>query len=71
MSRLANTSPATFGRPASSAMTGWARITGVLRHWSHRRRTRAALAHLDAHLLRDIGIDPLTAEAEAERQFWN
>jgi uncharacterized protein YjiS (DUF1127 family) len=71
MSRLANTSPASYGRPASSALTGSARITAVLRLWSHRRRTRAALAHLDAHLLSDIGIDRLTAEAEAERQFWN
>ncbi len=71
MSRLASTTPASYGRPASSALTGWARITAVLRQWSHRYRTRTALAHLDAHLLNDIGIDPLTAEAEAERKFWN
>lgn len=34
------------------------------------RRTRLALAHLDAHLLRDIGISREAARAEAQRPFW-
>lgn len=34
------------------------------------RRTRLALAHLDAHLLRDIGISLEAARAEAQRPFW-
>ena len=34
------------------------------------RRTRLALAHLDAHLLRDIGISREAACAEAQRPFW-
>ncbi|RGP36022.1 DUF1127 domain-containing protein [Pseudotabrizicola alkalilacus] len=38
--------------------------------WEDRRRTRKDLSRLDTHLLRDIGIDPMTAEAEANRPFW-
>lgn len=34
------------------------------------RRTRLALAHLDAHLLRDVGISWEAAQAEAQRPFW-
>ncbi|NJS39781.1 MAG: DUF1127 domain-containing protein [Rhodobacteraceae bacterium] len=35
-----------------------------------RRRDRALLARLDSHLLRDIGIDPEDAKAEAAKPFW-
>jgi uncharacterized protein YjiS (DUF1127 family) len=35
-----------------------------------RRRERAMLAHLDPHLLRDIGLPPETAKEEAEKPFW-
>ncbi|PJF10904.1 DUF1127 domain-containing protein [Pseudorhodobacter sp. MZDSW-24AT] len=38
--------------------------------WETRQRTRKDLRRLDGHLLRDIGVDPLTAEAEASRRFW-
>jgi uncharacterized protein YjiS (DUF1127 family) len=38
--------------------------------WSERRRTRLHLKHLDDHLLRDIGLDRLTAQKEANRKFW-
>ncbi|NEX45049.1 DUF1127 domain-containing protein [Pseudotabrizicola algicola] len=38
--------------------------------WEARQRTRKGLQRLDAHLLRDVGIDPMTAEAEANRRFW-
>ncbi len=34
------------------------------------RRTRLALAHLDAHLLRDIGVSREEARAEVQRPFW-
>lgn len=34
------------------------------------RRTRLALAHLDGHLLRDIGISREEARAEVQRPFW-
>ncbi len=42
----------------------------LLRQWSDRRQSRIALGRLNAHLVRDIGLDPLIAEAEAARPFW-
>ena len=33
-------------------------------------RERRDLAELDRRLLRDIGIDPMAAEQEVERPFW-
>lgn len=38
--------------------------------WESLRRTRNDLKRLDRHLLRDVGLDPLTAQAEASRRFW-
>ncbi|HLQ17974.1 MAG TPA: DUF1127 domain-containing protein [Tabrizicola sp.] len=35
-----------------------------------RRRDRNRLAHLDAHLLRDIGMDPQEARRECAKPFW-
>lgn len=35
-----------------------------------RRRDRNRLAHLDAHLLRDIGLDPQDARRECAKPFW-
>lgn len=45
-------------------------VAVVLTKWSTRHRTRKALAKLDAHLLKDIGLNPLDARAEASRMFW-
>ena len=38
--------------------------------WSQRRRERASLGALDSHMLRDIGLDGMTARIEAEKPFW-
>ena len=38
--------------------------------WEDRRRTRAALARLDDHLLRDIGLGPSRAATECTKPFW-
>lgn len=38
--------------------------------WETRAKTRKQLRKLDRHILKDIGIDPMTAQAEAERPFW-
>ena len=38
--------------------------------WETRAKTRKQLRKLDRNILKDIGIDPMTAEAEAERPFW-
>lgn len=35
------------------------------------RRSRQALARLDAHLLRDVGLTPDRARAEAARPVWD
>ncbi|MCV2870521.1 DUF1127 domain-containing protein [Defluviimonas sp. WL0002] len=37
---------------------------------SQRAKARRDLARLDDHLLRDIGIDQMTAQAECSRRFW-
>lgn len=52
-------------------LTGFVRIAlQTLSRWATRRRTRLALADLDDTLLRDIGIDPMTRDAEIRRPFW-
>ena len=38
--------------------------------WENRARTRKQLRKLDNHMLRDIGLDALTADAECNRPFW-
>jgi uncharacterized protein YjiS (DUF1127 family) len=48
---------------ARSAMT-------ALLSWGDRRRQRHALAELDDHLLRDIGLTRHQARTEALRPFW-
>ncbi len=42
-----------------------------MKHWSERRRSRAALARIDDHLLRDVGLDALSVEQEAAKPFWS
>lgn len=46
------------------------RVAVTLTKWSELRRTRIQLGHLDDHLLRDIGLDRLSAHKEASRKFW-
>ncbi|ETW14709.1 hypothetical protein ATO8_02340 [Roseivivax marinus] len=46
------------------------KVAVTLTKWSERRRTRIALADLDDHMLRDIGLDRRTALTEARRKFW-
>ncbi|MFZ5751314.1 MAG: DUF1127 domain-containing protein [Pseudomonadota bacterium] len=49
-------------------------ILGFVRNsvtvWLGRHRSRSALARLDAHLLRDIGLEPERAQSEAALPFW-
>lgn len=42
----------------------------VMARWDDRRRTRRALARLDAHILRDIGLTGTLAKAECRKPFW-
>jgi len=48
----------------------WRYVARLVLAWIERRRQRAALSELDAHLLRDIGVSPEAARAEAEKPFW-
>ena len=46
------------------------KVAVVLTVWSQRARTRKALAQLDDHILRDIGLDRRQAFTESRRMFW-
>ena len=38
--------------------------------WDTNRRSRMHLKRLPAYLLKDIGLDPVTARAEVSKPFW-
>lgn len=62
---------ATFGdgfRPRAAFAAK--RLRRLLALWASRRRERLALAEMDERLLKDIGVDPITARMEAGRPFW-
>jgi uncharacterized protein YjiS (DUF1127 family) len=63
--------PARGGRGLDRAVGLWLRDgLDVLRLWRERARGRRQLRTFDHHLLRDIGITRLQAEAEANKPFW-
>jgi uncharacterized protein YjiS (DUF1127 family) len=45
-------------------------VLATLEGWRQRARQRRALADLDAHLLRDIGVSAQQAKHEASKVFW-
>ena len=45
-------------------------LWATLASWRERSRTRAHLADLDDHMLRDIGLDPAVVEHEIRKPFW-
>jgi uncharacterized protein YjiS (DUF1127 family) len=50
-----------------------ARVLGAVdtvRSWRYRARSRAALATLDEHLLRDIGLTEADVPRECGKPFW-
>ncbi|MGB7269258.1 MAG: DUF1127 domain-containing protein [Albidovulum sp.] len=47
----------------------WTIVT-ALKTWRRRMRDRRALSNLDAHMLRDIGLDQMTVDREIRRRFW-
>lgn len=58
-------------QPSLAPQTALAvRVAVALETWARRARTRRALAQLDEHLLRDVGLDRRTAYIEARRKFW-
>jgi uncharacterized protein YjiS (DUF1127 family) len=62
--------PAPFGARRLRAASIAAGIIAVVHTWQRRRRDRRSLAHLDPHMLRDIGLDAQVAALEAEKPFW-
>lgn len=38
--------------------------------WDMRRKSRRTLKQLEPHLLNDIGLDRISAQAEAAKPFW-
>lgn len=47
-----------------------ARLLNAVQVAALRHRERRQLAALDAHLLRDIGLDSQAAESECTKPFW-
>ena len=47
------------------------RINLPLAKWIQVARERRALADMSPHMLRDIGLDPMTSAAEVRRPFWD
>lgn len=46
-------------------------LGALLTHWRRHIRTRKQLKHLDARMLRDVGITREEADAEASKHFWD
>ncbi len=46
------------------------RFAVAVTKWDTRRRTRKHLGALDPYLLKDIGLDHISAQAEASKPFW-
>ena len=56
--------------PASTLRQTLLAFAGHYGAWISLSRQRRALAELDAHLLRDIGVTPYDAAREAAKPFW-
>ena len=57
-------------RPLREPIQPVAAAWGLLAKWVERTRQRHALADLDDHQLRDIGITRVDAARECEKPFW-
>lgn len=47
-----------------------ARLGAIFREWRRRAHSRAELARLGAHELRDIGLSPADRAHECAKPFW-
>ena len=45
-------------------------MAAVLKRWKQNHQTRQQLRHMDAHLLKDIGISHADMIEEASKRFW-
>lgn len=65
--------PSSPARPCRLPRAGWcgkSRVVELLALWIGRRRQRRALAALDDHLLRDLGLTREDAVRESGKPFW-
>lgn len=72
LDQTAGTLPLRSGAPAGAGQLR-SRIIGILRtmsRWVDRSNQRHALAELDDHLLRDVGLSRSAARREATKPFW-
>lgn len=46
-------------------------VVVLVQKWQERRRTRRALANMDDHILKDIGVTRPQAQKESLRPFWD
>ena len=76
LAMAAATAERTFA-PAPAGHGFYYRAVRALRHgldtwrlWQQRAQGRRQLTMFDDHLLRDIGVTRLQAEAEADKPFW-
>lgn len=60
---------ATPARPSGLGTLARA-VEARLALWYRRATTRRELAGLDGHRLRDLGLDPVDAQREAAKWFW-
>ncbi|MFN3970730.1 MAG: DUF1127 domain-containing protein [Gemmobacter sp.] len=64
------TTPAALSRPMPPMALTLARVVQLVVAWRERRATRRALARLDPHMLRDIGLPPEAVAHETAKPFW-
>ncbi len=60
----------TTWRPKRTSIRPFAAAWTLISRWIDRARQRHALADLDDHMLRDIGITRVEAARESEKPFW-
>jgi uncharacterized protein YjiS (DUF1127 family) len=72
MNRLIERTPleTMLGRPLPPVSAALFHLARRVLIWEQRRQTRHAMARLDAHMIRDIGLTPGAVENEVAKPFW-
>ncbi len=65
-----NRETTTLRRAALPRLGSVSVLARLFQTWRTRVKARRALSRLDDHMLRDIGLDRLTANREVSRRFW-
>ena len=60
-----------IARGSGRLSAGLSRVVSRLLDWHGLARQRRALAALDDHMLKDIGLSRADARQEADRPFWD